>query len=217
MRKCGFAQVARVVVAAGLFSSLGACSSSGPLTVDIPGSAPTDAAATADAGSAVVTPYSRAFDAARDTLVARRFELDRIDARAGVITTRAKATAGAFTPWDREQSSLGSQLEDTIHQHQRRVTITFVPADGTERPKGVAPDMIAYTGPVRANVSVLIERVERPGFRAEVRSPRYSTSTVDEQREAMGEYPSFGAALSPDDDFAARIAADIRAAVSTSK
>lgn len=214
MRKCGFAQVARGVLAAGLFASLTACSSSGPLTVDIPGSVPKDAA-TLDAGSSAVTPYSRAFDAARDTLVARRFELDRIDARAGIITTRAKPTAGAFTPWDREQSSMFSSLEDTVHQHQRRVTVTFVPVDGGERPKGVAPDLISYTGPVRANVSVLIERVERPGFRAEVRSPRYSTQSVNEQREKLSEYPSFGAPLAPDDDFASRIAADIREAVAT--
>ena len=178
------------------------CASNGPLTVDIPGGADN-------------TAYSKAFDAARNTLVARRFELDRIDARAGIITTRAKPTAGAFTPWDREQSSLFSSLEDTVHQHQRRVTVTFVPVDGGERPKGVAPDLISYTGPVQANVSVLIERVERPGFRAEVRSPRYSTQSVNEQREKLSEYPSFGAPLAPDDDFASRIAADIREAVAT--
>jgi hypothetical protein len=192
--------LASTAIATVLVAGLSGCASNGPLTVDIPGGADN-------------TAYSKAFDAARDTLVARRFELDRIDARAGIITTRAKPTAGAFTPWDREQSSMFSSLEDTVHQHQRRVTVTFVPVDGGERPKGVAPDLISYTGPVRANVSVLIERVERPGFRAEVRSPRYSTLSLNEQREKLGEYPSFGAPLAPDDDFASRIAADIREAV----
>ncbi len=200
MKKSKFSSLPHRLLAALSIASIAGCASSGPLTVDIP----------AEANN---TAYSRAFDAARDTLVARRFELDRIDARAGIITTRAKPTAGIFTPWDREQSGAFSALEDTVHQHQRRVTVTFVPVDAGERPKGVAPDLISYNGPVRANVSVLIERVERPGFRAEVRSPRYSTMSVDEQREKLGEYPSFGAPLSPDDDFAARIAADIRAAV----
>jgi len=198
------------LVAAGVAALLlGGCASSGPLTVDIP--------AASEGADPATTPYARAFDAARDTLVARRFDLERIDARAGIITTRAKGTAGTFTPWDREQSSAGSQLEDTLHQHQRRVTITFAPArgEGEARPSGEIRDLIAYSGPVRASVNVLIERVERPGFRAEVRSPRYSTTTIDEQREELGEYPSFGAPLSPDDDFAARLAADIRAAVET--
>ena len=45
--------------------------------------------------------YAAAFDAAREVLREFRFELERVDARSGIITTRPKATAGLATLWDR--------------------------------------------------------------------------------------------------------------------
>ena len=49
--------------------------------------------------------YAVAFDTARDVLRDNLFTLDRVDGRAGVITTQAKRSAGLASPWDGEQST----------------------------------------------------------------------------------------------------------------
>lgn len=96
--------------------------------------------------------YREAFDAARTVLREYRFDLDRVDARAGLITTAAKPTAGLATPWDLEQSSISQEWEDLINQQQRRVTVSFTstrPADrAVRRPPGrpgVQPSSAATT------------------------------------------------------------------------
>lgn len=73
------------------------------------------------------TAYPSAFDAARDVLRDMKFDLERIDARAGVISTMPKSTAGLATPWDREQQTAQQEVEDMLQHQQRVVRITFEP------------------------------------------------------------------------------------------
>lgn len=121
--------------------------------------------------------YPAAFDAAKEVLRDYRFELDRVDARAGVITTRPKTSGGLVSPWDREQSTLGQELEDTLNAQFRTVRITFEPADaataaaGEPRPQaapGPAPaDIRLADTPLTARVQVIVERAQRPLWRVE--------------------------------------------------
>ncbi len=61
---------------------LGGCATKGPASFDV-----------------AVEAYPAVFQAAKEQLRRAGFTLDRVDARAGVITTRAKPSSGFFTPW----------------------------------------------------------------------------------------------------------------------
>ncbi len=60
--------------------------------------------------------YAEAFDAAREALRDLRFDLERVDARLGVITSRPHATDGLATPWDLDQTSSRQEVQDLMHQ-----------------------------------------------------------------------------------------------------
>lgn len=110
--------------------------------------------------------YARAFDASRDVLREYRFTLERVDAAAGVITTRPKATAGLATPWDSEQSTLGQEFEDLVNDQKRRVRISFEPADKAAAKPGAAGESLgASDGALIARVDVGVYRIENPGLR----------------------------------------------------
>src|SRR5262245_24222130 len=96
--------------------------------------------------------YAKAFDSARDILRGHRFELERIDAQGGVITTQPKSTVGLATPWDREQSTLHQEFDDLFNQQRRVVRITFEPAVPTD-------DLTQATGPLNAQVEVVVYRL----------------------------------------------------------
>jgi hypothetical protein len=149
--------------------------------------------------------YAAAFDAARAALVACRFELDRVDARAGVITTQPKTTAGLATPWDIEQSSQAQEWEDLLNVQQRRVRIEFLPA-GTDEPG----DMTAYDGTVTARIRPVIERGQRPGQRVEPTAIGRSTLWRAPSDPALA--GSFTTPVGEDRLLAQRLAAGIRSA-----
>jgi hypothetical protein len=168
--------------------------------------------------------YAAAFDAARDTLISRRFELERIDARAGVITTRPKSTSGLATPWDTEQGSLDQEVEDFFNRQQRIVRITFEPSD--PNPASIAPaasgsptdpqhvehepdDLRAYSGPLNARVEVVIERLHRPGWQLEPGAIRHSSYAEDPALIDRGMWPTYAVPFSQDPDLAGRIAGEI--------
>lgn len=177
-------------------------------------STPKPASTTIAPGSYVTT-----FEAARQALRDYRFELDRIDAHAGVITTRPKSTSGLATPWDSEQQTIGAEWEDLLNQQQRRVRIAFVPAS---RPKPATspatpsagpaatesqptadqlpPDLLSYEGPLVVSVSAMIQRIERPGWRPDVRSISQTTFTVDPARDPK--YNAYSHDLRADPDLA---------------
>ncbi len=175
--------------------------------------------------------YEVAFNAAREVLGDYRFELDRIDARGGVLTTRPKATSGLATPWDREQVGFDQELEDLASQQQRRVRISFLPEGSAAPAMGSTPDepaeivdvpvepavmpadMLEHRGRVAMRVSVRVERLQRPGWRPGTKSIGLSTFTVDPELERRGEIPAYFEDLGEDRRLASKIASEIAAAV----
>ena len=147
--------------------------------------------------------YTRAFDEARDVLAECRFELDRVDAAAGVIATTPKTTAGLATPWDSEQTTLEQDLDDLVNSQQRTVRITFESAGGN-------PDLRAATGPVQGRVQVVIERARRPGWRLDTTSLRLSSFTQDPALVQRGLWPRYEVATEQDPLLAGRLAERIR-------
>ncbi len=129
--------------------------------------------------------YADAFDATRDTLRTMQFELDRVDARAGVITTRPKHSAGIATPWDREQSTLSQEWEDFTNEQYRSVRILFEPtagrAAGSRQSDGSSPasDLRTFSGDLTGTVIIVIERKSRPNWRIDTTSIRLSSFARD--------------------------------------
>ena len=96
---------------------------------------------------------------ARDVLTEHRFVIDRVDGRRGVVTTEFKSTQGLASPWDSEQGSFKEESADFVNQHERAVRV-----------------MIQDDGAVV--VSVMVQRVHRPGWRIETESISSSTRTT---------------------------------------
>ena len=103
--------------------------------------------------------YPAAFDATREVLRQMDFELDRVDAVAGVITTRPRFSAGAFEPWDATQSSFKDEWEDAMNMQARAVRISFVSTAGAASSDPAAePEMVG-------SVWVTLYRNQRSGRR----------------------------------------------------
>lgn len=175
----------------------------------------------------VASDYDATFEAARDVLAEYRFPLSRVDARAGVITSGPKTTAGLFTPWDTEQSRLSQEWEDTINKQQRRVEVTFTPADPmpadpaaeagviadarrNEIPINAArrldADLLEQPRDTIARVVVVVERIHTYGVRPNTRSVYLTSGTSDPTLPFPG---SFEEAISDDPPLAARLARKI--------
>jgi len=75
--------------------------------------------------------YAEAFEAARASLREAGFEVERADARLGVITTAPLHEAGLFTPWAGIGDSVGEAWEDTLNDRWRRAEIRRRRAPGT--------------------------------------------------------------------------------------
>lgn len=171
--------------------------------------------------------YERAIEAARDVLLEARFEIDRVDASAGVVTTLPKGTGGLLTPWDAEQTTMQQEWQDATSTHQRRVRVTFEPAavDRRDPPAGQAAADVAGGGVIGASraldlrrsgvaltarVEVYVDRVRRVGTRLESESIRRSTWAVDPALVGRGMSPSYTTTVDRDDLLAARLVARIR-------
>lgn len=139
--------------------------------------------------------YAEAFDAAKDILVASRFELERVDAAAGVLSTVPKPTAGLATPWDSEQASLAQEVDDVVNRHLRTVRITF---EG-------APDQ-----PRTARIEAVVERERRAGWRLDTTSLRYTSVTEDPALRARGMWPRYYVAIAQDPELSANLATELR-------
>ncbi len=125
---------------------LGGCRASGPTAVTV--------------GS---DRFEEAFESTKDVLRAEGFELERVDARAGVITTRPLASSGFWTPWVTSERRLRDEVESTLHRQRRRAEVRFV----TD-----SPDARQASTPVRVDIDVRVERVYQPGVRATPASVR---------------------------------------------
>ncbi len=161
--------------------------------------------------------YEPAFAAAKQVLIDARFDLDRVDARAGVITTTAKPTSGLATPWDGEQSSLGQEVEDLLNRQFRRVRITFEPqaAEAATAPTpphqdAAVPDMRLQAGALLCTISVSVERLRRPGWRLETSSVRQSSFYYDPEWGNRAIWPQYTVPFAQDHRLATRLAGRIR-------
>lgn len=168
--------------------------------------------------------YASAFDAAREVLIDCRFQLERVDAAAGLITTSPKPTAGLLTPAHGEQQTFSSEFDDALNAQRRIVRIEFHPlTDAREASQPLTPgvpvappadlrDASTRQGPPRleARVRVVIERRQTPNRTIEPASIRRSQSFIDPALAPRQMAPSYYVAQRDDPDLARRIVAMIR-------
>lgn len=160
-------------------------------------------------GGAGTVGYAAVFEAARDVLRDEGFILERVDAAEGVITTRVKTTAGVFTPWDREQSTAGQEVEDLMQRQQRVVRVTFVGAAG-EGEGAAAGGAEAGARFDRMRVEVVVQRVQIPGRKLEPEAIQQSSYWFDPDMGTRGMQPQFAVAEKQDRLLAERITRKVR-------
>jgi len=102
--------------------------------------------------------YAYTFNRAKRVLRESGFELDRVDARAGVLMSFPAPSAGATTPWRGHHLTAREAILGLIHHEQRIAVVTFEPFDGTS-----VDDVRLYAGDLRVVTDVLVERVEQGG------------------------------------------------------
>ncbi|MCH7700066.1 MAG: hypothetical protein IID37_00125 [Planctomycetes bacterium] len=88
------------------------------------------------------------WEAAREVLRRQRFEIDRLDRRAGVIVTRPLTSQSAFEFWRHDVDTSYDLLESTLNAIRRRVTVRV--AAGQD------------DGQAEIDVVVIKERLARP-------------------------------------------------------
>jgi hypothetical protein len=129
--------------------------------------------------------YAAVFEAAKGALVERGYELDRVDARQGVITSRPRTSAGFMTPWSSERTSARQEVEDLVNDQQRRVRVTFVPAGEA------VEDLRAAAGPTVARVEVAVDRINHPDQRVEPTSIRLNSRYRDQELVSRQMWPQY--------------------------
>jgi hypothetical protein len=175
-------------------AAYGCAAPEGPTELDVP------------AGS-----YAATFDAAREVLLDARFDLERVDATEGVISTRPKHSAGIMTPWDVEQSSAAQEFDDLANNQRRVVRVTFEPAftapatPAEPEPEQEPVDLRTGDAALKMNVRVIVLRDYRPGWQVQTSSVRLSTHTYDPALGKRGMLPDYEVAEDEDRGFAAWI------------
>lgn len=174
-------------------------------------SRPTDTESRIEAGD-----YPRAFDAAKDLLRSYEFELDRVDAHAGVITTAPRAWAGFATPWLPYASGTSDAMRGFAQFEQIRVKVAFDPASATaSNPARHGDDRRADTGPLVARFEVELERIHRPGRRFDPTSVRLSSTAVDPVLRVSGLQPWHSEQVGTDARLAAQLSQALDNALKT--
>lgn len=133
-------------------------------------------------------------DAIRRVLADHRFVIDRVDGRRGVVTTEFKSTQGIASPWDTEQGSLRDESADFVNQHERSVRVQ-IGDDGS------------------VDVSVVVRRVHRPGWRIETESISSSTHTTVLDTDGRAQPRRMVTPVGIDGDLAQRIGREIDQAI----
>jgi len=162
--------------------------------------------------------YADAFDATREVLRDFRFELERVDAQSGVVSTAPKPTAGLATPWDAEQTSLAGEVEDFTQSNARSVRVTFEPASPSapapsrsQAAPGPPPaDLRRAEGELIVTVRVVVERTVRPGTRIDPRAIGLTSRAEDPELLARGMWPQFTVAVERDPGLEALLARSIQ-------
>ncbi len=181
-------------------------------------SAPAQRAAAAPEGSFRIDAagYARVFETARDVLRRQGFKIQRVDARAGVITTSPKPTGGLLTPWDSQQATPYAEFEDALANQRRSVRVTFEP-DGIETGDPTTYDLRLWgetgVGSGTVRVHVTLERIHRPGWRVDTQSVRLATRTQDPVLRRRGMDPVYTVAFAQDPELASELAERIRRGV----
>ena len=184
-----------IVLVAGMVAALfaGGCAAGGP-------------------GELAIGPgdYPAAFEAAREVIRDARFDIDRVDARAGVITSAPRVSTGIALPWDMAGSTPARQLGDLLNRHARRIRVTFEPAGAAGEEAAGRPDLLA-TEPMGLvmRVRVLVEREQRPGWRLESTAVQLSGRARDPELERRGMQPGYTVVLREDPDLSGKLAARI--------
>jgi len=148
--------------------------------------------------------YDQAITAARETFLDARFEIDRVDARRGIVETRPKPSAGLGTPWDTEQATLRQEWEDLLNQHERVARLVVEPIDAD------VPDVTTHAGPLAARVEVIVYRVRRHGWRVDTVTISRSSHSIDPLGPARGSPFTFAQPVGRDDLLAEALAQRIR-------
>ena len=134
--------------------------------------------------------YDLYYEAAKDVLGDQQFDLERVDARAGVLTTRPVASAGWATPWIRHASTMGQSTNDLIQRNRRIATVRFQRVSDetnvSSQVDPVASDLRDFDGTIEVSVNVIIEQVYRSGRRLSPTSIRLTTFASDPRDEAIG-------------------------------
>lgn len=165
--------------------------------------------------------FSDAFQAAKETLRDYRFELDRVDAAGGVLTTQATGSSGFATPWIPHTSTADDTIRGFIERERRWARVIFA-APGTDPESGKVEAITARggtdflpaapinkEGELTARFEVRVERVYRPGRRVDSTGVRLVSFTSDPELEEQGLEPAFAVDTRADERLAARMAADL--------
>ncbi len=154
--------------------------------------------------------YPLYFEAAREVLRDNHFTPERVDARAGLLSTAPVSSAGWATPWIDHAGSFSQSTNDLIQRNRRIATIRFSPVtDATNRATALDPvsaDLRRFEGTIEVSVSVVIEQVYRPGRRLSPTSIRLATYTDDPRDERFGPEQLVTRIVGNDPDLAARLA-----------
>ncbi|MCL4220985.1 MAG: hypothetical protein KJZ65_06415 [Phycisphaerales bacterium] len=148
--------------------------------------------------------YGATIDAAREAFLDARFIIDRVDARAGIIETQPKHSAGLATPWDTEQATLRQEWSDLLNQHERVARLIVEPIEGP------TDDLAAAAGELQATVEVIVYRVRRSGWRVETETISRSTHSRDMLGPQRGQPNSYSQPVARDDQLAEALAQRIR-------
>jgi len=124
-------------------TGVGCASSTGPVTVTVPPGR-----------------YAEAFAITKDEIRRLGFQLARIDARNGVITSQTHSTGGLATPWLPNEATFGDRVESLLHRDQRRIVVTFDLVDGAAADVPVEKPAEAESAPtdVDANETASAEK-----------------------------------------------------------
>ena len=119
------------------------------------------AAAPAPAESLIVTTdsFDAAFGVSRDVLRGRYFEADRVDRRAGVITTLPSTAGASWELWRRDSADAGGRALAALHTIRKTVLVKIAEPE---------------SGGCRIAVTVTMERQQAPNLEPTATSDLYS-------------------------------------------
>ncbi len=170
--------------------------------------------------------YPEAFEVARDELRRAGFEVERVDARSGVITTRSKGSSGIATPWNQDESSLGQEFTALAHHRRRKVIVRFEPlqqeavettATGQSPVGSGEQDLRLLGGDLRVSVVVLVEEYRRLGKQVDPVSIRLTSVSRDVSDPDQPMPKRYVFAVDPDEHLSGRLAQAMSARVGSAE